>query len=89
MTPLLPYLAGVATPFVAALALSLLCEFTDWRDRRRYQRAWNKFHGEWITMTPAERREFANNPPLHACHYASPEEMYFAHRWRHGQTTEV
>jgi hypothetical protein len=86
------YVSGVLTPFAILLVCSLLGELADWRARRRYKRAWDKFSAEFDTLTPqhlAACRARWDAEPYNYERYHSDRARYFAMRWQYGNTTEV
>lgn len=86
------YISGVLTPFAVLLVCTLLGEIADWRDRRRYERAWKKFSAEFKTLTPQHlescRVRWAQEPHIYD-RYHHDVDRYFAMRWQYGNTTEV
>lgn len=89
---MLYYLAGLATPFVLLLAFAAVLQFQDWREARRYQRAWDKFGVEFASLTPGQlevhQQYWAERPN---CYASLPDDRsrYFRMRWQSGFTTEV
>ncbi len=92
MKTFLIYLAGVATPFACAFLFFCIGEYFDWQDRRRYQRAWDKFGKEFDspcrgTLTAYQAQWKAE--PWRFDRYADDRSRYFEMRWKHGQATDV
>ena len=89
---MLLYLAGLATPFVLIAAFYGWLTLQDWREARRYQRAWDKFGVEFASLTPGQlefhQRIWAKRPDCYA-RFTTDRDRYFTMRWQSGFTTEV
>jgi hypothetical protein len=89
---LLVFIAGFATPVALFLAANVYMAFEDWRDNRRYKRAWDKFSAEFEKLTPehlsACRSRWAEDPCRYD-RYFSDRDRYFSMRWQYGHTKEV
>lgn len=92
MKSLIIYIAGVLTPFAILLAVCAKWSMDDWRDRRRYQRALDKFSAEFDKLTEqhlaACKARWAEEPWNYQ-HVCDDRGRYFRMRWQHGNTTDV
>lgn len=88
MSAFLFYAAGVATPFVVrffAYVPEMVADTIRWN---RYCRAYKKFCSDWDALPPHQQRDFASSDKREP-QYHYDRDAYFAHRWKHGQTTEI
>lgn len=89
---MLLYLAGLATLPALFLAFYAYINIQDWREARRYQRAWDKFGLEFASLTPGQldfhQRHWAKHPETYAS-LTCDRDRYFRMRWQSGFTTDV
>lgn len=88
MSAFLFYAAGVATPIAIWFLAGLPETFRDHRAWNRYCAAYRKFCDEWEAMPLHQQRVFASSDKREP-QYHYDRDAYFAHRWKHGQTTEI
>ena len=92
MKTILVYLLGFLTPPVLVMLALAFGDFMDWRERRRYKRAWDKFSAEFDQITPERlaecRAKWAKESYTYGP-YCDDRSRYFAMRWQYGHTTEV
>ncbi len=91
MNAWLAYALGLATPFAIVIGDAAYLAFRDWLDKRRYQRAWDRFGEEFDALTPGQlefwRAKWRCNPcALRLC---DDRARYFAMRWENGRTEEA
>lgn len=92
MNTIFIYFAGVGTLPIIGLFVALLDAIGEWRERRRYQRAWDKFSAEFDKLTGFELAELQvqwGNEEWRYGKYASDRDRYFAMKWKGGFTTEI
>jgi hypothetical protein len=92
MTSFLFYLAGFLTPILFFAAFQIAIELADWKNRRRYKKAYEKFTTEFDQLTPfqlADCRAIWDKDKLKYSQYCDDKDRYFALKWQHGYTTEI
>jgi len=92
MKTLLIYLAGVATPFVFVLCFWLYFSYIEWREDRRYKRAWELFGQEFDNLTAdqlADCKKLWKSKFWHYERMHSDRDRYFSMRWEYGNTNAV
>ncbi len=83
------YLLGILTPFTIWIIIGILSSISDWKQQRRYHRAWAKFSTEYDKLTPEDKLKFSREINPGDTQYGSERDRWFAKKWRYGDTTEV
>ncbi len=92
MSAVQSYLCGLATPLILVLIVSALCGLSDWRARRRYQRAWDKFSAEFDLLNPADLETYRaawKAESYRFDQYCDDRSRYFSMKWQYGHTKEI
>ena len=92
MKSLLFYLLGCLSPLAVIMLMLGWGDYMDWRARRRYQRAWDKFSAEFDTLDPqrlAELRCRWAEEPYRYAQICDDRSRYFNMRWQYGNTSEA
>lgn len=88
----LVYLAGFLTPFLFLAFLNASLALEEWRETRRYRKAWHKFSEEFDALSAiqlAAHRADWHEQPWRFEQYHDDRARYFAQRWNHGLTKEI
>ncbi len=82
------YLLGILTPFIMVFIIGVIMSVSDWKDYRRYSRAYKKFTEEYEALSDVDKFKFGETRDSYDNHHFE-KDRYFSVKWQYGQTTEI